>query len=194
MKWYRSLNPKISGYVNEILHLEAPSAHQLEEVPELARDFGIEMLELDDADREELEAAVEELERLMVEADPRPKFLRMNDDVELAPRLREFYEGGDHARQQHRFLEGTAYAPYRLYVDFDQIGSLINPDFLDETIGEQYIVFANLMESPESEPSECYAHLAIDPVATTVYLVEPSGDPELIAEDLDAFIARLRQA
>jgi hypothetical protein len=120
-------------------------------------------------------------------------FLEMYSDTELAGRLRRFYESGEVAAYQHKSLAGTAYMPDPMVVDFEVIDNLENPDFTDETIGEDYIEFANLLLDPETDPEgyECYAHLAIHPVTTAVYLVEPSGEPEHIADDLDGLLARL---
>ena len=38
-----------------------------------------------------------------------------------------------------------------------------------QTIGEQFIEFANLLSDPDTDPEgyECYAHLAIDPESGT---------------------------
>jgi len=68
-----------------------------------------------------------------------------------------------------------------------------NPDFTAETIGSEYVEWANLIFDLEGDldGTECYAHLAIHPATTAVFLMEPSGDPLPIADDLDGFLARL---
>ena len=77
-----------------------------------------------------------------------------------------------------------------LFVDFDATGMLINPDFADEEVGET-LPWARLAESIDGDPRECPAHLAIDPVSTAVYLMQSSGNPEKLADSLEAFLARL---
>lgn len=49
----------------------------------------------------------------------------------------------------------------------------------------------NVTAEEAQSARECPAHLAIDPVSTAVYLMEPSGSPEKLADSLEAFLARL---
>lgn len=111
----------------------------------------------------------------------------------MAPALRSFYAEQEHETYQHWHLKDTAYMPGALFVDVDDIADLMNPDFTEESIGKNYLEFANLTANLETDPGghECYAHLAIHGQSTKVYLMEPSGDPKLIAESLDAFLAVL---
>jgi hypothetical protein len=124
------------------------------------------------------------------------RFLSMHGEVEgMSERLKNFYEKGEYKDFQHRYLDDTEYMPEPMYVDFDVIDDLENPDFTEEFLGEGWLEFANLIADLEADPEgyDCYAHLAIHPQTTKVYLMEPSGDPELIGEDLDAFLARLKE-
>jgi hypothetical protein len=193
-RWYEELDEPTAALVGQLVYDEYPDDEQLEEAVDLAEGYQIDALGLDADDRAKLEAAIAELAKRLHADDPRHRFLRMYDELELAERLQRFYREGEHAGYQHGALEGTEYAPYPLYVDFDAISQLMNPDFTGEMIGEQYIEFANLLAEPDGEPDDCYAHLAIDPQTTMVYLMEPSGNPELIAKDLDGLLARLKVA
>ena len=188
--WYDALAKEEAELVRQLVAAEEPSDEQLEEATDLVEDYTIDAMGLDDSDREKLEAAVAELAKRLHQADPRHRFLRDNDDVALAPRLQQFYQSGEYQRYQHKQVE-AAYAE-SLHVDFDGLAMLINPDFTGESIGEQYVEFADLKYSPDEAPGECYAHLTIDPQTTMVYLVEPSGEPELIADDLESFLAGLK--
>jgi hypothetical protein len=189
--WYEQLSQEVAALVRQLVAADDPSDEQLEEAPDLTKDYTIDALGLSDDDRTKLEAAVTDLEARMQKDDPRHRFLKDNDGIEIAERLRRFYEDKENEKFQHAALE-VDYAEDPLYVDFDNLALLMNPDFTGEMIGEQYLEFADLKYSPGEDPGECYAHLAIDPMQTTVYLLEPSGDPELVADDLDAFIARLQ--
>lgn len=122
-------------------------------------------------------------------------FLHDNSEIELADSLKSFYEKGDYKKYQHHILGDIEYSE-GLHVDFDVIDALMNPDFTEEMLGEGYVEFANLIYDLETDPEghECYAHLAIHPQTTKVYLMEPSGDPELIADTLQGFLARLKPA
>jgi hypothetical protein len=123
----------------------------------------------------------------------KPKFLSLHRDVELSKRIQDFFEQEEYKLYQHKFLKSTGYAPQPLYVDFEKIGQLENPDFTEETIGDDYLVFARLCFNLKDKPGDdgCYAHLSIHPETGKVYLLEPSGDPELIGKNLDAFLGRL---
>lgn len=190
--WYENLAVDVIELVDQLVG-GGSTDEQLEEVVDMAEGYGIDAMGLDDEDRAKLEDAIAELEQRITAADPRHKFVRMHDEIELCERLQRFYATGEHATYQHRHLSDTAYAGYPLYVDFDAIATLGNPDFTGQTIGDHYVEFANLLEAPDGAPDDCYAHLAIDPATTKIYLMEPSGDPELIADDLDGFLARLNE-
>ena len=125
------------------------------------------------------------------------KFLEMHKDAKVSDRLKKFYDSSEFEKYQHTKLLETEYLPNDpMYVDFNEIDNLENPDFTDETIGDVYLEFANLLADPETDPEgyECYAHLAIHPESTKIYLMEPSGDPELIAESLDDLLKKLSAA
>lgn len=123
-----------------------------------------------------------------------PAFLKRHKNVVLCERLAAFYNDSEYEKHQHSYIEGTQYMQEPLFLDFERIKRLDNGEFADETIGETYLPFANLTADLESDPQghDVYAHLAIDPTTTVIYLVEPSGEPELIAKDLDAILSRLQ--
>lgn len=185
-EWFERLSPELRAVVIEVVAVEEPTDEQLEEIDELVEDGGLDQIDVDDETREAFEAALAEL----VAADPRHRFLRLHAAEELAPELVRFFEAGRHAAFARARLDGTAYAPFPLFVDFDATGMLINPDFSDDETGET-LPWARLAESIDGDPRECPAHLAIDPVSTAVYLMEPSGSPERLADSLESFLARL---
>jgi len=94
-------------------------------------------------------------------------------------------------------LGDLEYAPGALYVDFD--GSLGVGEHKEydnraehDVDGRKYVPLAWLFDNLEA-PEPCYAYLIVDPTApdSKVYLGEPSGEAELIAESVAAFVARL---
>ncbi|MCA9612607.1 MAG: hypothetical protein R3B99_29025 [Polyangiales bacterium] len=184
--WFERLSPELREVAIEVVAVQAPTDEQLEEIEELVEDGVLDQLDVDDETREAFEEAVEEL----VAAYPQHRFLRLHADEELAPELVQFFETGRHATFARARLDGTEYAPFPLFVDFDATGMLINPDFADEEVGET-LPWARLAESIDGDPRECPAHLAIDPVSTAVYLMQSSGNPEKLADSLEAFLARL---
>ncbi len=190
--WLAEQDAELIELVYQLLHHDNPDDEQLAELPELPS-WSMDAAGIGGDDAERLTAAIEVLAARMHAADPRHRFIRENTEVELAPRLVAFYEQSEHENYQHKCLRDTNYAPYPLHVDFDVIADLCNPDFTGETIGDDYLEWANLIENVESDPdgTECYAHLAIHPTSTQVYLMEPSGAPELIAATLDEFLAKL---
>jgi len=190
--WLAELDAELIQLVYQLLHHDNPDDEQLAELPELPS-WSMDAAGISGDDAERLTAAIEILASRLHAADPRHYFIRTNVDVELAPRLAAFYKGNEHTKYQHQCLRDTNYAPYPLYVDFDLIADLCNPDFTGEAIGDDYLEWANLIEDVESDVdgTECYAHLAIHPTSTHVYLMEPSGAPELIAASLDEFLAKL---
>ncbi len=190
-QWYDALPPDVAGLVRSLVAVAEPTDEQLAEAPDIAEGYAIEAMELDDEARRRLVAAIDDLQQRMQQTDPRHRFLREHADAAMADRLRGFYEDEEYAQYQHAQLV-AAYASKPLFVDFDMIADLINPDFTAESIGAQYVEFADLKYAPDEAPGECSAHLAIDPETTTVYLLEPSGSPEHIADDLDEFIAKLK--
>ncbi|MBL4632430.1 MAG: ParB N-terminal domain-containing protein [Kofleriaceae bacterium] len=121
-------------------------------------------------------------------------FLEANQGIALSERLTAFYDSKEYEKYQHRYIDDTSYMPSQMFVDFDRIKQLENGEFADGTIGTTYVPFANLTGDVDNDPMgyDIYAHLAIDPTTTKVYLVEPSGEPELIGENLDAVLARLK--
>jgi hypothetical protein len=193
--WFDSLDDDLRAGVMELIGLERePSDEQIAEVVDIAAtEWRFEAAGLGPPLRERLQAAIAALEEGLRAADPRHRFLRENEGREMHPTLVAFYETGEHARHQHCALTDLRYAPFPLYVDYDDIAWLRNPDFTVEKIGPAFVPWANLAERAGGDNSECYAHLAIDPATTKVYLLEPSGNPELVADDLDSFLARLRR-
>lgn len=185
-EWFERLSPELREVAIEVLAAEEPTDEQLEEIDELVEDGVLDQIDVDDETRDAFEEALAEL----VAAYPQHRFLRLHADVALAPALVEFFESGRHATFARARLDGTAYAPFPLFVDFDATGMLINPDFADDELGET-LPLARLAESIDGDPRECPAHLAIDPVSTAVYLMQASGSPEKLADSLEAFLTRL---
>lgn len=185
-EWFERLSPELREVAIEVVAAREPTDEQLEELEELVEDGVLDQIDVDDETREAFEAAVEDL----LASDPRHRFLRIHAAEELSPELVRFFETGRHTEFARARLDGTAYAPFPLFVDFDATGMLINPDLADDEVGET-LPWARLAESVDGDPRECPAHLAIDPVSTTVYLMEPSGSAEKLADSLEAFLARL---
>ena len=192
-EWYESLEADAIELVDLLVCRPNASDEQLAECVDMLTDYSIDSLQLSADDRALLETSILELASRLKDEDSRPKFLRMHENVDLCARLRRFYEAREFSDYQHATLENTSYMPGAMFVDFERLAHIANPDFTASTIGQQYLEFANLIVDLEADPEgfECYAHLAIDPITTSVYLLEPSGSPVHIADDLDKFIQRL---
>lgn len=177
--WYVHLPEDVQAGVKKFIGLaREPSDEQLAEAVDLAeKDFCFDIAGLTGPLRDKVEAAIRDLALAMKAADPRHRFLRNNDGQKIHPRLRRFYDEREHVAHQNRALEGLRYRPYPLYVDFDDIAWLRNPDSTAATIGAQHVPWANLAEKPGGDNSECYAHLVIDPVSTVVLWSSPRETP-----------------